>query len=504
MRNGLIVGTAVALAGLLGPAATTGPTATASLPVADGLAPATSPNVVLVVMDDMRADDLPWMPTVTSEIAETGTQFTSFYAPTPLCCPSRASMLRGQYPHNTGILTNAEPDGGFAAFSALEDSTLAAWLDPTYTTGYVGKYLNGYESSTQTHVPPGWDFWNGTTRTYHYKAVLTNENGTVVDHSGVNSPDLFGEQAIQFLDTVVANPEPFFLELSFVTPHNGRPHNDGDGGIPSPFVPPRDRDTYTGPAHPTGPAYNEVDMSDKTGPAADLPPLSPSQESGIALRHQQRREALASADRAVGRVLAALDRHGWSPNTYVIFTSDNGFMSGEHRLTHGKIQPYEPAARVPLLIAGPGVPAGNSWAAPAGMHDLAPTVLEMAGMPAEDVDAELDGQSVLPTVDRPDGDHDRAVLVEQADLPIDPEDGGQVRYAAPRSVRQTDWVYHAAVTDRWKLIEWDQLGTYELYDLSADPDEIDNLAYHPDHQERLAYMVERLERLRWCKGADCG
>ncbi|MBA3719567.1 MAG: sulfatase-like hydrolase/transferase [Nocardioidaceae bacterium] len=236
MRNGLIVGTAVALAGLLGPAATTGPTATASLPVADGLAPATSPNVVLVVMDDMRADDLPWMPTVTSEIAETGTQFTSFYAPTPLCCPSRASMLRGQYPHNTGILTNAEPDGGFAAFSALEDSTLAAWLDPTYTTGYVGKYLNGYESSTQTHVPPGWDFWNGTTRTYHYKAVLTNENGTVVDHSGVNSPDLFGEQAIQFLDTVVANPEPFFLELSFVTPHNGRPHNDGDGGIPSPFL----------------------------------------------------------------------------------------------------------------------------------------------------------------------------------------------------------------------------------------------------------------------------
>ncbi|MDQ3663877.1 MAG: sulfatase [Actinomycetota bacterium] len=504
MRNGLIVGTAVALAGLLGPAATTGPTATASLPVADGLAPATSPNVVLVVMDDMRADDLPWMPTVTSEIAETGTQFTRFYAPTPLCCPSRASLLRGQYPHNSGILTNAEPDGGFAGFSPLEDSTLATWLDPTYTTGYVGKYLNGYEGSTQTHVPPGWDFWNGTTRTYHYKAVLTNENGTVVDHSGVNSPDLFGEQAIQFLDTVVANPEPFFLELSFVTPHNGRPHTDGDSGWLSPWVRPRDRDTYTGPVHPEGPAYDELDMSDKTGPGADLPPLTEKDEAQIAVRNQQRRESLASADRAVRRVLAALDEHSRSSNTYVIFTSDNGQFLGEHRISLGKSQPYEPAARVPLLIAGPGVPAGNTWTAPAGMHDLAPTILEMAGVPTEGLDAELDGQSVLPTVERPEGDLNRAVLLEQADLPIDPEDGGQVRYAAPRSVRQTDWVYHAAVTDRWKLIEWDQLGTYELYDLRADPDEVDNLAYHPRYRSQQQRMVEQLERLRWCRASDCG
>jgi len=484
-------------------AATAGPTATATVPMEEIPEPAGAPpNIVVVVMDDMRTDDLPWMPTVTREIAEAGTQFTRFYAPTPLCCPSRASMLRGQYPHNTGILTNAEPDGGFAAFSSLEDSTLATWLDPTYRTGYVGKYLNGYEDSTQTHVPPGWDFWNGTTRTYHYKAVLTNDNGRVVDNSGVNSPDLFGEQAVQFIDSAVASPEPFFLELSLVTPHNGRPHNDGDGGIPSPFVPPRDRDTYTGPVHPTGPAYNEVDMSDKTGPAADLPQLSPQDEEQIAVRFRQRREALASADRAVRRVLAALDQQGWSSNTYVIFTSDNGYMSGEHRLTHGKVQPYEPAARVPLLIAGPGVPAGNTWTAPAGMQDLAPTVLEMAGVSADHV--RLDGQSVLPTAERTEGDLGRAVLVEQADLPIDPEDGGKVRYAAPRSVRQTDWVYHAAVTQQWKLIEWDQLGTYELYDLSADPDEVDNLANHPDYQNQLAYMVERLAQLRWCAGANCG
>ena len=291
------------------------------------------------------------------------------------------------------------------------------------------------------------------TRTFHYTRVRINENGTVVDHSGTNSPDVLGEQAVEFIYRVGPKPKPFFLKLSFVTPHKGKPHTDGDGGVSSPWVPRRDRGTYAGPAHPEGPAYNELDMSDKTGPSADLSPLGPMQEARVAVRYQQRRESLASADRAVRRVLAALDRFGRASNTYVVFTSDNGFLAGEHRLAYGKEQPYEPASRVPLLIAGPGVPAGNTWTAPAGMQDLAPTILDMAGVPADTVDVELDGQSVLPTAERPEGDLGRAVLLEQADLPIDPENGGEVRYSARRTVEETDWVYHAAVTQQWKLIE---------------------------------------------------
>ena len=160
MPNGLMSGIAAvaAVVAVLLAAPTDGPTGATSGPVVDGRLPAEAPNVVLVMMDDMRTNDLPWMRTVRREIARAGTKFTRFYAPTPLCCPSRASLLRGQYPHNSGILTNAEPAGGFAGFSALEDSTLATWLDPSYTTGYVGRYMNGYGGRHQTHVPPGWDF----------------------------------------------------------------------------------------------------------------------------------------------------------------------------------------------------------------------------------------------------------------------------------------------------------------------------------------------------------
>jgi len=506
MERGLLVGAAAAVAVVLA-AATAGPTATASGSGVDsggGQRAREAPAVILVVMDDMRTDDLPWMPTVRREIARAGTRLTRFYAPTPLCCPSRASLLRGQYPHNSGILTNAEPDGGFAGFSALEDSTLATWLDPTHTTGYVGKYMNGYDGPRQTHVPKGWDFWNGTTQTYNYKKVFINQNGTIVDHSGVNSPTVLGRRASRFINETAPQPKPFFLQLSFVTPHKGWPHTDDDHGWDSPWVPPRDRGTYTGPRHPQGPAYNEQDVSDKTGPVASLPPLSRKDKRKVALRTQQRRESLASADRAVRRVLRTLHAYRQRSNTFVLFTSDNGMLLGEHRFATGKSQPYEPTARVPLLIDGPGVPAGNVWSAPAGMQDLAPTVLEMAGVSADTVDVELDGRSVLPTVRRPDGDQARAVLVEQADLPVDREDGGEVRYAAPRTVGETDWVYHAAVTRRWKLIEWDRLGTYELYHLRSDPHEVHNLAYRPKYQGKLEGMVQRLEQLRSCVGAGCG
>jgi len=503
MRQGPIVGTLAAAVAVLLAATTAGPTATASYPGTNDRLPAESPNVVLILMDDMRADDLPWMPTVRRAIGRAGTRFTRFYAPTPLCCPSRAALLRGQYPHNSGILTNAEPDGGFAGFLPLEDSTLATWLDPTYRTGFVGKYMNGYQGRRERHVPAGWDFWNGMTRPHHYTRVLTNENGTVVNNSGVYSAKLLGQQAVEFVASAAESPDPFFLELAFVTPHNGRPHRDGDGGIRSPYVHRHDRGTYTGPVHPTGPAYNERRMRDKAGPAADIAPLTRGEEKRIAVRNQQRRESLAAADRAVDRVLATLRRHGWRSNTYLVFASDNGQLLGEHRLAFGKSQPYEPAARVPLLIAGHRVPARNTWTAPAGMQDLAPTVLEMAGVPANSVDVELDGQSVLPTHRRPNGDRRRAVLVEQADLPIDSEDGGHIRYAPPRTVKETNWVYHAAVTRRWKLIRWDRLGTYELYNLRRDPHEVNSVAYERRHKPQLERMVQRLKRLRGCTGAEC-
>ena len=460
------------------------------------------PNVVFIVMDDLRRDDMAWLPTVQREIGSTGTRFTNFYAPTPLCCPSRASTLRGQYPHNTGVLTNAEPDGGFAGFAALEDSTLATWLDPTYATGYVGKYLNGYESRTQEHVPPGWDDWNGSVRTYDYLGIRTNDNGTVVDEGGVNSPDVFARQAQEFFVERAPLTKPFFLHLSFVTPHSGGPAMDGYDVRGSPYVPPEDRDTYVGPDHSDSPAYDEADVSDKTGPVAQRPALTPDIEALLATRTKLRRESLASADRAIGRVLVDLDATGERNNTVIIFTSDNGLMLGEHRIPNGKSLPYEDAANLPFLISGPGVPAGNVWTGPAGTIDIAPTILDVADVDAA-ADVVLDGRSVLPSRARPDADAGRAILLEEAALPVDPEDGGAIRYAARRSVEDTEWAYRGIVTRHWKLVSWDGQDGYEMYDRRADPHELSNLSGQRRWAQREEALRDRLRRLWMCAGEAC-
>jgi len=467
------------------------------------LAGSDRPNIVFIVMDDLRRDDLPWLPTIEQEIGSTGTAFSSFYASTALCCPSRASMLRGQYPHNTGVLTNAEPDGGFTAFHDLETSTLATWLDPTYATGYVGKYLNGYEGATQTHVPPGWDDWNATTRTYHYLRVLSNDNGTVVDNSGVNSPRLFGQQSVEFVRESAPATEPFFLHLSFVTPHGGYPERDyprldGERRASTAFVPVADRGTYVGPVHAEHDSYNEADTSDKTGPVVDLPPLSATAESRIARQNRQRRESLASADRAIARVIGELRAAGEYADTVVIFTSDNGVMLGEHRIPSNKRQPYQEATNLPFLVTGPGVPAAEVWGGVAGTHDIAPTILDIAGAEAG---IEMDGMSVLSHEWR--RDTGRAVVLEQPALPIDAENGGAIRYAAPRSVKDTEWAYRGLVTKRWKFVSWDRLGTEELYDLRADPNELSNLSEQREWQHKSTLLRRRLAQLWMCSGQQC-
>lgn len=458
------------------------------------------PNVLLIVMDDMRRDDLDWMPTVKRRIARRGTSYESFYVPTALCCPARASVLRGQYPHNTGVLTNAEPDGGWKGFQPRESNTLATMLDATYETGFVGKYMNGYQGRRQTYVPPGWDDWKATVRTYHYRKVVTNNNGVVQRNHGTNSPVLFGDQASRFVNRSRRQPDPFFLLLSFVTPHSGKPHTDGDDGVPSPYVPRRDRNTYSGPRAADNPAFNERDVSDKTGPVADLPRLTRAQKVEQVIRISQRRESLASADRAVRRVLKKLAETNQAQDTYVVFLSDNGYLLGEHRLPGKKGLPYEPASRLPLLVSGPGVPAGGTWSSTTGMQDIAPTILDMARTPSSYA---MDGRSVLPTAERPDGQPGRAVLLEQADLPIDAENGGAIRYAPPRAVEDVRWTYRGVVSDGWKLISWDKRDAYELYDLDNDPYELDNVYDRPETAARQQIMREQLARLWLCRGQAC-
>jgi len=468
-------------------------------------------NVVLVLMDDMRRDDLPWMPKVRKRIADKGTTYSRYYTPLALCCPARASLLRGQYPHNTGVLTNAEPDGGNAGFLKLDKSTLATWMDPRYKTAYVGKYFNGYEDPAQRYVPPGWDDWKGTINTYGYLGTITNNNGTPVDNRGINSPSVFADQAVDFIADRKRSRRPFFLHLSFVTPHSGGPHTDGDAGqgYGTPYVPPRDRGTYKGPPHALHAGYNERDVSDKTGPVASMPRLSRADRDLVRLATRQRREALASADRAIDKVLGALRRTGQLKDTYVVFTSDNGYLLGEHRFAEGKRQPYEESSNLPLLIRGPGVPQ-DRWNGMAVTPDLTRTILDMANIPPRQATpgVRLDGRSILPERSGLDNARQRTILLEGAKLPVDAENGGDIRYAERRPVRDTEFLYRAVVTRRWKLIEWNpfeppQQRGFELYDLRADPHETASVYGDDGLRKKTRQLKRSLEQLWMCRGKQC-
>ncbi len=458
-----------------------------------------APNVVLVMMDDMRADDLPWLPTVADDIVARGVSYSHFYAPTALCCPSRASVLRGQYPHNTTILENTEPGGGFAGSLRIDDQTLATWLDPTYRTGYVGKYFNGYESPTQTYIPPGWDAWWGSLHTYAYTNSLTNHDGVPEHDRGPYNSDVFAEQAVDFIESSAPAVEPYFLHLSFVAPHHGPPHTDGDAGRKSPYVPPPFQGTYAGPRFVDTPSFNERDVSDKTGPVADRSRLSWRERKTLALQTAQRREALQASDAAIARVLAAVEASGEGGSTYVLFVSDNGMLLGEHRYRMTKNSPYEASSRLPFAIRGPGLTPGSTVDAMAGTMDVAPTVLDLAGV---EPPLELDGRSVVPAEVPPARD-DRAILLMASARPTDPENGGEVRSAPRLSVAETPWKYRGLVTARWKLLNWSYHDAWELYDLRRDPDELRNLAGRARWARVESTLQQRFADLWGCAGRAC-
>ncbi len=446
------------------------------------------PNLVVIMVDDARADDLRprFMPQANRLIGDQGARFTRFYAPFPLCCPARATLLTGQYAHNHGVLYNFPPYG----FDRFDDEhTLATWLDPTYRTGMIGKYLNGYGLADPSYVPPGWDTWRVPGRdTYRYNRFHVTEDGvsrTVRRYSTT----YFGDQAVGFVDDASQAEEPFFLFLSFVAPHDGVPHSDDVDDPLSPFVHPVYRDTYTGPPLPQDPSFDERDVSDKNPGVADNPRLTGSDVAYLKEKIAQRRESLRSVDDQVARVVGELAATGELDDTYVLLLSDNGFLLGEHRVLHDKKFLYDPTVRVPLQMRGPQVPAGRTVSAPTAQVDVAPTLLRLAGLPVTPgpLGAVIDGRSLLPALDnkvpaRP------IVLEEHTD--VTPTGPGE-------------WIRRGLVTDRFTYLRYPQFDAEELYDRNADRFQRSNVAADPAYRATVERMRELWQRYRWCGGAEC-
>jgi arylsulfatase A-like enzyme len=469
-----------------------------ALSLVGGAFVAQQPNIVFVLTDDLSWDLLPYMPNV-RRLRTRGTTFTNYFVTDSLCCPSRASILTGQYPHNTGIFRNTGADGGFLAFHAngLEQETYATALESAgYRTALMGKYLNQYAPGRirtalgGPYIPPGWSDWVVTGNGYPGFGYKLSRNVQLVQH-GFRAKDyltnVLARQGLDFVDQAVAGGSPFMLNLWTFAPH-------------APATPaPQDAHRFATLTAPRGAAFDEQDMSDKPAWLRDHAPLTDAELARIDETFRKRVRAVQAVDRMVGRLERRLRAAGVARNTYIVFSSDNGFHLGQHRLTPGKLTAYDPDVRVPLVVAGPGVPAGATVDAMAENTDLCPTFAELAGATPP---AAADGHSLAPllhpgTDDAAVADWRDAVLVEHhgnvsgaSDPDLPPAGSGNPpTYEALRS-RDSLYVEYAD-------------GERELYDLASDPDQLRNAAEDAS-QERLDRLSGALAAMKTCQGgAQC-
>jgi N-acetylglucosamine-6-sulfatase len=439
------------------------------------------PNVVVVMTDDQDAASVRVMRSVNRSLADRGVTFARSYATFPLCCPSRATYLTGQYAHNHGVESNVPPEGGWEIFrdsGAEADGLPVALQGAGYRTGFVGKYLNGYGRyvrQVRPVVPPGWDRWWAplSGRMFGFNV---NDDGRIVAYKGPNNyrTDVEARQAARFIRSGAGGPDPFFLTVM-----SHAIHSEGGGRVLNPRPAPRHRGAFRDVALPRPPSFNERDVSDKPSLIRDRPRLDREARELLRLRYRGRLEGLLSVDEAVARIVKALRREGELGNTYILFTSDNGYHLGEHRV-RGKTLLYEPSAQVPLIIRGPGIPRDARRRQLVGNIDLAPTILDLAG--AEPM-IEPDGISLLPLAADPDAARGRDLLLENA---------------ASSAVRTTRYAYMEHDTDGGPGAD-----EFELYDQRRDPHQLRSRHDAPGLAEVRARLAGRLAELADCAGAGC-
>ena len=439
------------------------------------------PNIVVVMTDDQTVESLRVMGNVNTLLARQGVTFANNFASFPLCCPSRATFVTGQYGHNHTIMGNAAPTGGYDKLAPTHSNSLPAWLQAAgYTTVHLGKYLNGYGRTNPTAVPPGWTEWYGSTdpSTYRFYNYRLNENGRLVVYgtgAANYQADVYNRKAVEIVRRLAATPKPFFLSVAFLAPHSGGPRDPDDPpnlGTPSPA--PRHRNAFGNQPLPAPPSLNEADMSDKPAAMRNRPVLTTARLNAIRENYQQRLESLLAVDEAVRDLLAALDSARVLQRTYVIFTADNGFFHGEHRVAAGKVLVYEPSVRVPMIIRGPGIPRGATRTNLTANVDLAPTILDIAGARAA---RRLDGRTLLPFARDARRRSGRDILLETT------------TYSAIRTPRHV-FVQHST-------------GEQELYDLVTDPHQLTSLHADQRFAALKTELTRRLGLLRTCAGDAC-
>jgi N-acetylglucosamine-6-sulfatase len=466
------------------------------------------PNIVFILADDMRKDDLQYMTQTQALLKDQGMSFENAFVSNALCCPSRATIMRGQYSHNTGVWTNGNSTiGGWQAYkrNGGELDNVATRLQGAgYRTGLFGKYLNGYKATTGK--PPGWYKWFAHVNGISYYDYQINDDGTTKQYGSSSTDyevDVIAEQAETFIDTSATAGVPFFAYVAPIAPHI-------EEGLGNPVPAPLYEHTYDGLKVTRTLSYNEQDVSDKPSWIRKAPTLTAAQQAEIDVRHENRAESLRSVDDLVAEVVGKLSEKNVLGNTYIFFASDNGFHEGEHRLKTGKWRPYEEDIHMPLLVRGPGVAPGcaigdtlcRTTYKLALNTDYLPTFTDFACAPDPVLCETLktqnkwyvpDGRSLRPVLEgNATTTWRNAILLE----------GSQNTTYVPKSpaYRGIRTVIPGTTTSAGsKYVEYE--GTErELYDLGADPLELTNkyVASAPP-----AELVSRLQTLKTCKGDGC-
>ncbi|MFG1945481.1 sulfatase [Nonomuraea sp. NPDC048826] len=439
------------------------------------------PSIVVILADDLEAGTLGHFPQITRHLVRQGLSFDRFFTADSWCCPSRSSILRSQYVHSHGVWTNTAPEGGFERFngSGLERSTIGTWMqDAGYRTAYMGKYLNHYPGPMpETYVPPGWDSWHVPVRgLYDEYGYRLNSDGDPVEYGWAERDHLADVLAGKARGFIEADDRPFFLFLAPVAPH-------------LPANPPvRHAEAFGDATAPRTPSFDQADVSEEPAWLRERPRLTPSEKDRADELHRTRMRAMLGVDDLVGTVMDTLRKTGRLDDTYVFFTSDNGFHLGTHRLPQGKTTPFEEAIRVPLVVRGPGVPAGASTGELSATVDLGPTFAELGGAT---VPSFAEGRSMTPLLrgGRPARWREN-VLVEFA------------RPANQVSAAQTPVPGYRALRTRHHTYVVYETGEEQLYDLRDDPHQLRNLARRAD-PALLEDLRARLEAMRTCSGATC-
>jgi N-acetylglucosamine-6-sulfatase len=476
---------------------------------------AARPNIVFVLTDDLSWNliDDRFAPHI-ADLQRRGVTFDHYFVSDSLCCPSRSSIFTGQFPHDTQVFTNMPPFGGFAQFQArgLDKRTFATAIQPRgYATSMLGKYLNGYGdpgmNAFTAPIPPGWNDWHVSNVTgYPEFNYLLNDNGTYTRYGGRTGGcgidgtpnnygvDVLGSKARSFIAR--AGRKPFAMEIATFTPH-------------APYTPaPRNACDFPGLTQPRDPSF---DANNVNPPAwlGQRDPLRPGQIKTTNQSYRKRAQDMEAIDKLIADVEAQLAASGQLRRTYIVFSSDNGYHLGQHRLPRGKQTAFDTDIRVPLIVAGPGVPRGRVVSQVVQNVDLYPTFVELAGgRPARSVD----GHSLVPLL-HPTRSWRRQpwrtlALVEhkgQAGSPTDPD-----YEAGPRGGNPTTYeairisARHLAGFKRpveAVYVEYDDAAhELEYYDIAKDPYELDNIAGSLTARQR-GVLHRLLVQLSTCGGA---